>query len=363
MLKQKTMNIPIARPYIGETEKQAVLEVLESGQLAQGAQVKAFEEAFAAYHDARFGIAMNNGTTALIAALMAHQIGPGDEVIVPAFSFFATAACVLSVGARPVFADIEGDTMCLSPAAAEAAISPCTRAIMPVHLFGHLADMTAFETICRQHDLILLEDAAQAHGAKLGDYYAGNWGTASFSFYPTKNMSTSEGGLVLSNDEEITRQLRMIRNQGMNTQYYHEVVGYNFRMTNIAAAIGLAQLDRLPAWTEARIRNAAYFSENLRGVRLPVTKPGYRHVFHQYTVRVENRDAVVAQLNERGIGARVYYPLPIHQQPVFQKMDGYSKISLPETERAAQQVFSLPVHPLLSDEELAYIVQEVNSLC
>jgi dTDP-4-amino-4,6-dideoxygalactose transaminase len=234
---------------------------------------------------------------------------------------------------------------------------------MPVHLFGHLADMPAFEAICQKHGLILLEDAAQAHGALLDDQYAGSWGTASFSFYPTKNMSTSEGGMVLSNDDEITRQLRMIRNQGMNTQYYHEVVGFNFRMTNIAAAIGLAQLDRLPGWTDARIRNAAYLSDHLRGVRLPVTKAGYRHVFHQYTVRVEDRDAVVAQLNERGIGARVYYPLPIHQQPVFLKMDGYSDVSLPETEQAAKEVFSLPVHPLLSDEELNYIVQEVNTVC
>ncbi|MBZ0301533.1 MAG: DegT/DnrJ/EryC1/StrS family aminotransferase [Anaerolineae bacterium] len=360
------MNIGIAKPFIGDEEKQAVMEVLNSGQLAQGPRVKAFEEQFAAYHHVKHGIAVNNGTTALIASLMAHDIGPGDEVIVPAFTFFATAASVLAVGAKPVFADIEADTFCLSPEAAEAVITPQTKAIMPVHLYGHLADMPRFQALCERHHLILLEDAAQAHGACIGDQYAGTWGTASFSFYPTKNMTTSEGGMILTNDDEIARQLRMIRNQGMNTQYYHEVLGYNFRMTDLSAAIGLVQLQRLPEWTDRRIENADFLSETLRTVTTPVTRPDHRHVFHQYTVRVTegvDRDAAVKRLNERGIGARVYYPRPIHQQPVFQKLDGYADVTLPETDRATQQVFSLPVHPLLTDEEREYIVHEVNTLC
>lgn len=363
---EKTMNIGIAKPYIGDAEKQAVMEVLDSGQLAQGARVKAFEEQFAAYHNAKHGIAVNNGTTSLIASLMAHEIGAGDEVIVPAFTFFATAASVLSVGAKPVFADIEPDTFCLSPEAAEAAITDKTKAIMPVHLYGHAADMPRFKAICDKHNLALIEDAAQSHGAKIGDDFAGTWGTASFSFYPTKNMTTSEGGMVLTNDDEIARRLRMIRNQGMNTQYYHEVIGYNFRMTDISAAIGLAQLERLPAWTEQRITNADYLTETLKSVVTPVTRPGYRHVFHQYTVRVKegvNRDDVVKRLNERGIGARVYYPRPIHEQPVFQKMPEYANVSLPHTAKATDEVFSLPVHPLLTDEEREYITQEVNSIC
>lgn len=360
------MNIGIARPFIGEAEKQAVMEVLDSGQLAQGAKVKTFEEQFAAYHNARHAVAVNNGTTALIAGLMAHEIGPGDEVIVPAFTFFATAASVLAVGARPVFADIEPDTFCLSPESAEAAITPRTRAIMPVHLYGHTADMARFEALCQKYNLVLLEDAAQSHGAKSGDQYAGAWGTASFSFYPTKNMTTSEGGMILTNDDEIARRLRMIRNQGMNTQYYHEVLGYNFRMTDIAAAIGIVQLGRLPAWTDKRIENAEFFNETLRTVTTPITRPDCRHVFHQYTVRVRDgvdRDEVVKQLNERGVGVRVYYPRPIHQQPVFQQMNGYADVYLPETEKATQQVFSLPVHPLLTDEEREYIVREVNAIC
>lgn len=363
---EKILNIPIAKPYIGEAEKQAVMEVLNSGQLAQGAKVKAFEEQFAALHKAKHGIATNNGTTSLIAALMAHEIGAGDEVIVPAFTFFATASAVLAVGARPVFADIERDTFCLSPEAAEAAITPRTRAIMPVHLYGQIADMPRFAALCEKHNLVLIEDAAQAHLATMDGQFAGAWGTASFSFYPTKNMTTSEGGMILTNDDEIARRLRMIRNQGMGTQYYHEVVGYNYRMTDIAAAIGLAQMERLLQWTDQRIENARFYNDALHAVTVPVTHPGCRHVFHQYTVRVKDgisRDEAVKQLNARGVGVRVYYPLPIHRQPVFQQMDGYANVHLPETDKATGEVFSLPVHPLLTEEEREYIVREVNSIC
>jgi dTDP-4-amino-4,6-dideoxygalactose transaminase len=360
------MQIPIAKPFIGEEEKQAVVQVLSSGQLSQGPKVTEFEKAFAEYQGAKHGIATSNGTTALMAAMMAHGIGLGDEVIIPSFSFFATASCVLSVGARPVFADIDPVTFCLSPAAAEAAITPRTKAIMPVHLYGLPADMAAFEAICQKHGLVLLEDAAQAHGAAISKRRVGTWGTASFSFYPTKNMTTTEGGMVLTNDDEIARKLRMIRAQGMNTQYYHEVVGYNFRMTDMAAAIGLVQLGRLPEWSCSRVGNANYFSAHITSVTTPTTPPDYTHVFHQYTVRVPDevdREAVAKRLNEKGVGVRVYYPLPIHKQPVFQAMDGYKDVVLPETEKAAAQVFSLPVHPALTEEERAYIVREVNAAC
>ncbi|MHB8626257.1 MAG: SDR family NAD(P)-dependent oxidoreductase [Aggregatilineales bacterium] len=362
----KARQIPIAKPYIGEEEKQAVMSVLESGQLTQGACVAEFEEKFAAYHGVRHAVATNNGTTALMAALMAHDIGPGDEVIVPSFSFFATAACVLSVGARPVFADIDRESYCLSPDAAEAAITPRTKAIMPVHLYGQPADMPRFAAICRKYGLLLLEDAAQAHGAAIGSQTVGAWGTASFSFYPTKNMTTTEGGMVVTNDAEVARKLRLIRNQGMNHQYYHEVLGYNFRMTNMAAAIGIAQLKRLPGWTEQRINNANYFHANLKSVQTPRATPGTTHVYHQYTVRVPSdlsRDKVTQILNNKGIGVRVYYPTPIHRQPVFQKMGGYDNLALPETECATHQVLSLPIHPALTDDERDYIIREVNALC
>lgn len=358
------MQIPIAKPFIGEEEKQAVLAVLSGGQLSQGPKVAEFEQSFADYHGAKHGIATSNGTTALMAAMMAHDIGPDDEVIIPSFSFFATASCVLSVGARPVFADINADTFCLSPAAAEAAITPRTKAIMPVHLYGQPADMPAFEALCQKHGLVLLEDAAQAHGASIGKRRVGTWGTAAFSFYPTKNMTTTEGGMVLTNDDEIARKLRMIRAQGMNTQYYHEVVGYNFRMTDMAAAIGLVQLGRLPEWSCQRVGNANYYNTHLESVKTPPVMPDTVHVYHQYTVRVPDgadRDTVAKRLNDSGVGVRVYYPLPIHRQPVFQSRDGYSGLALPETERATRQVFSLPVYPSLTEEERAYVVQQVNA--
>ena len=360
------MKIGIAKPYVGEEEKRAVLDVLESGQLIQGAWVAELEERFAALHGATHGVAMSSGTTALTAALMAHELGPGDEVVVPSFSFFATASSVLAVGARPVFADIEPDTFNLSVEAAQAAITPRTRAIMPVHLYGHPADMPGFRALCDARGLVLLEDAAQAHAAAIGCRSVGTWGTASFSFYPTKNMTTAEGGIVLTNSDEIARRLRLIRNQGMNTQYVHELVGFNFRMTNLCGAIGVKQLERLQAWTEQRIANATCYRERLVRVTNPIVRAGYRHVFHQYTVRVPpgvDRDEVFARLARRGIGARVYYPLPIHQQPALLRTAWHHASSLPETERAAREVLSLPVHPLLTRDEVDYIVQEVNSVC
>ena len=360
------MQIGIAKPFIGDEEKQAVLAVLDSGQLIQGAKVAEFEQAFAAYHGAKHGIATSNGTTALMAVMMAHGIGAGDEVIIPSFSFFATASCIFSVGARPVFADIDPETFCLSPEAAEAAITPRTKAIMPVHLYGHPANMPRFDAICRKYGLLLLEDAAQAHGAAIGTRRVGTWGTASFSFYPTKNMTTTEGGMVLTNDDKIAEKLRMSRNQGMDHQYVHEMIGYNFRMTNLQAAIGVVQLGRLAGWTEQRIENANLFNSQLTSIKVPAIAPDATHVFHQYTVRVPDgvsRDAVTKRLNEHGIGVRVYYPTPIHKQPVFQKLGGYEKVALPETDKATLQVFSLPIHPALTSEEREYIVHEVNTSC
>lgn len=356
------MQIPIAKPTIGEKEKQAVLSVLDSGYLVQGAEVEKFEANFAEYHGAKFAVGVNNGTSALIATMMAHKIQRGDEVIIPSFSFFATASSIISVGATPVFADIDPSTFCLSPEAAEAAITPRTVAIMPVHLYGHPANMVAFSEICSKHGLILLEDSAQAHGAKIGNRFVGTYGTASFSFYPSKNMTTGEGGMILTNNEVIYRQLRMIRNQGMNQQYHHEVVGYNLRMMNLQAAIGNVQLESLSKWTENRIANAEYLNENLKYINTPTTLVDYKHVYHQYTIRVpaSERDQLVKQLNDRGVGARVYYPSLIHQQPA---MRDYQDFDLPESEKATHEVISLPVHAQLTQEEREHIVNVMNELC
>ncbi len=357
------MDIPVSRPYIGKEEKEAVMRVLESGQLAQGRTVEQFEAEFASYHQAKHAIAVNNGTTALTAALMAHGIGQGDEVIVPAFTFFATASSVLSVGAKAVFADIDPQTYCLNPAAVEAAITPRTKAVILVHLYGLIGEVEAIHTLCQQQGLALIEDSAQAHAAMLNGKYIGSWGTATFSFYASKNIMTGEGGMILSNDDAIDHRLRAIRNQGMYKTYHHDMLGFNFRMTEIAAAIGRAQLARLSEWTDERIRIAETFDECLKGVTTPYVPPGAKHVYHQYTVRVQgnaDRDAIVKQLNERGIAARIYYPVPQHRQPVFAAQN--ANVTLPETERAAREVFSLPLYPSLTAEERAYIVEEVNRL-
>lgn len=367
--------ISIAKPIIGEAEKKAVMEVLESGNLVQGDRVTAFEQAFAEFQGVKHAIATTNGTTALTTALFASGIQPGDEVIIPSFSFIATATSILSANAVPVFVDVEPETFCMDPDLVVQAITPKTKAIMPVHLYGQPANMPALNEIAQQYNLKILEDAAQAHGAKIDGVGVGGWGAAGFSFYATKNMTSGEGGMVTTNDDEIAALARMVRNHGMNKQYYHEVVGFNFRMTNIIAAIGLAQMSNIGEWNNKRIENATYFNEHIKSVQTPVIRDGYHHVFHQYTVVVPeeaDRDAMIEQLNKRGIGARVYYPLPIHCQPIFSQNrqagntcscgHGLDCPHLPVSTRLSKQVFSLPVHPALTQEDRERIVYEVNAL-
>ncbi len=351
--------IPIARPVIGEAEKQAVLRVLESGQLAQGRLVREFEEAFAQWLGVRQAVAVSSGTAALMLALQAHGIGPGDEVITTPFSFIATANAVLYVGARPVFADVCADDFNIDPTEVEARITPRTKAILPVHLYGHPAPMAEIMSIAQRHDLLVVEDAAQAHGAQLNSRKVGTFATACFSFYPTKNMTTGEGGMVTTDDSQIADLLRKLRDQGQAALYHHELLAYNWRMTEIAAAMGRAQFRRLDELNERRRRNAEYLSQRRKGVITPVEREGYRHVYHQYTVRVpQRRDALLEHLRERGIGTRIYYPTPIHQQPVYRKL-GYED-DLPIAQRLAAEVLSLPVHPSLTADELERIVESVS---
>jgi perosamine synthetase len=358
------VKVQIARPCLGEEERAAACEVLASGQLIQGEWVARFEERFARLHGARFGIATANGSLALTAALAAHGIGPGDEVIVPSFSFFATASSVVAVGATPVFADIEPETYGLCPTATEAAITNATRAILPVHLFGHLAQIDALRALCEQHDLPLIEDAAQAHLATDQGRHAGTWGTAAFSFHATKNMTTGEGGMVLTNDPQLAERLRRLRNQGRSGGPSHDTMGSNYRMSNLAAAIGLAQIDRLETLTEQRRANATRLRGGLEHVASPHERAGCRHVYQQYTVRVPpdvDRDTVLQHLAARGVGARVYYATPIHRQPAFEARETTKRAPLPVTERAAREVLSLPVHPLLSEAELDHVVTTTNA--
>jgi len=352
--------IPAAKPEIGAEERAAVERVMLSGMLAQGPEVAAFESEFSAIVDGRHSVAVNSGTSALHMAFVAAGIGAGDEVIVPSFSFAATANAVGLAGATPVFVDIELDHFNMDPAAVEAAITPRTRAIMPVHLYGHPADLVALTAIAEKHDLLLFEDAAQAHAASVNGKPVGAWGIAgSFSFYPTKNMTSGEGGMITTASDDLARMSRVLRNQGMERRYENEVIGFNTRMTDIHAAIGRVQLTKLAGWTAKRQENAAFFSANLQGVVTPPTADGAVHVFHQYTIRVvdQDRDAVAEELGKRGIGTGVYYPTPIHRLPSF-RLD----VDLPTTELATTQVLSLPVYPSLSQGELDSIVEAVNAV-
>ncbi len=356
--------VPAASPVIGEAEIAAAVRVLRSGRVVQGPEVAAFEDEFSALAGGRHCVAVNSGTSALQLSLIALGIGPGDEVVVPSFTFAATANVVRLAGAEPVFADIDPATFCVDPDAVAAAVGPRTAAIMPVHLYGHPAAMDRIVPLAERHGLAVVEDACQAHGAALGGTPAGALGTVGcFSFYPTKNMHALEGGMVTTADAETARTLRLLRNQGMEQRYANEIVGANMRLTDVAAAIGREQLKRLPAWTERRIANARFLDAKITAAAVPPVADGARHVYHQYTVRVAERDAVQRGLAERGIGSAVYYPTPVHRLRPF-LLDGRPdpRWDLPETERAAAEVLSLPVHPGVGDDDLARVADAVNEV-
>ncbi|MEQ7009248.1 DegT/DnrJ/EryC1/StrS family aminotransferase [Actinopolymorpha sp. B17G11] len=358
-----TGQISAARPLIGEEERQAVDRVLASGMMVQGPEVAAFETEFAALVDGRTCVAVNSGTSALHLGLLAAGVGPGDEVIVPSFTFAGTANAVALAGATPVFADIEPRFFCLDPASVEAAVTPRTVGIMPVHLYGHPADLDALQAIADRYGLALFEDACQAHLARWRGRPVGAFGkVAAFSFYPTKNMTTGEGGMVVCADEAVARKVRLLRNQGMERRYENEVVGFNTRMTDMAAAIGRVQLGRVTGWTARRRANAAVLSSELAveapGVALPQVAEGAEHAYHQYTIRTDDRDAIQSRLQEAGIGTGVYYPIPTHQLPSFASGAGCG-VELPVTEQVCREVLSLPVHPALSHPDLERIVAAV----
>ncbi|GAA1051949.1 MULTISPECIES: DegT/DnrJ/EryC1/StrS family aminotransferase [Dietzia] len=353
--------IPPAKPLIGDEERAAVDRVMRSGMIAQGPEVRAFEEEFSDHFGlGRDCVAVNSGTSGLHLGLLSSGIGPGDEVIVPSFTFAATANSVALTGATPVFADIDAHSYCLSPSSVEAAITDRTRAIMPVHIYGHPADMPAILRVAESRGLEVFEDAAQAHGASLNGIPVGAFGRfGMFSLYPTKNMTAGEGGMVSVADHETARKMRLYRNQGMETQYQNEVVGLNNRMTDIHAAIGRVQLTKVDAWTETRRANAAYLDAHLEGVAVPTVADGARHVYHQYTVRIAaDRDNFAAALKkEYGVGSGMFYPVPNHRLAPFA-----ADVELPETAAAARECLSLPVHPSIGEAELNRIVKAVNTL-
>jgi perosamine synthetase len=356
--------IPAAKPLIGEEERAAVDRVMRSGMIAQGPEVAEFEREFAEHFvQRRPVVAVNSGTSGLHLGLLAAGVGAGDEVIVPSFTFAATGNSVALTGATPVFVDIEPETFTLDPDAVARAVSPRTKGIMPVHLYGHPARMDELLEIASRAGVDVYEDAAQAHGAALDLRPVGTFGAfAMFSLYPTKNMTSGEGGMVSVAEEATARRVRLLRNQGMARQYENEVVGFNARMTDLHAAIGRVQLTKVAAWTAQRQANARFFDQNLTGVIRPTVAKGATHVYHQYTIRVQDdRDGFVQALSqEHQIGSGVYYPIPNHRLPSL--ADFAKGLDLPETEKASREVVSIPVHPSLSHADLERIVHAVNTV-
>ncbi|MBU7017892.1 MAG: DegT/DnrJ/EryC1/StrS family aminotransferase [Theionarchaea archaeon] len=355
--------IPIGQPFVGEEEIDAVKTVLKSGRLTSGPQLEKFEEEFSSYIGVNHAVCMNSGTSALLCALLAQNLK--GEVLTTPFSFISSASAIVFAQCSPVFVDIKDDYTIDEEKIPEY-ITSKTVAILPVHLYGNPCNMKVLVEIAEDYDLFLVEDACQAHGAEYKGKKVGGFGTGCFSFYPTKNMTTGEGGMVVTDDQEIARRCRLYRNVGQKTQYEYEFLGYNFRMTEISAAVGRVQLRKLDKFNEIRIKNAEYLSKNLNheGIEIPLTKEEKRHVFHQYTIRVTEsfpltRDELEKHLLNRGIGCRVYYPQPLHQLPLF---ESYAHKDLKKSEEASLQVLSLPVHPGVTHEDLDFITTCIGDI-
>jgi len=359
--------IQLSKPLIGEDEINAVAEVMKSGNIAEGQKVKNFEEYFAKYIGTDYAIAVNSGTAALHISLLAHNIGNSDEVITTPFSFIATANSILHTGATPIFADIDEKTFNIKPESIVEKITSKTKAIIPVHLYGHPSDMNVIMEIAEDYNLIVIEDACQSHGAEFNNKKVGSFETGTFSFYPTKNMTTGEGGMITTNNKNIVKRAKMIRSHGSSKRYFHEILGYNMRMTDISAAIGLVQLQKLDDFNEKRIKNAKYISNklcNIHGLTIPHIDKRCKHVFHQYTLKINNniisREKIEKILSEKEIVTGIYYPTPIHKQPFYKKL-GYNN-SFPISEKLSTEVLSLPVHPGLNSSELNKITETIKEI-
>lgn len=369
MTGRRRPRIRLAEPEsnVGAAELDAIRTVLASGALTNGPATAEFERRFAEIHQAEHAIAVANGTIGLAAMLIAYDIGPGDEVIVPSMTFVSTATSVLHVGAKPVFADILPDTFDLDPVDVERKISQRTKAILAVHYGGQPADLPALAKVATDHGVLLLEDAAQAHGARLHGRHAGTWGAAGmFSFTPTKNITTGEGGMVTTSDADVATRIRLLRNHGMTAAYHHALVGYNWRLTDIQAAIGTVQLGRLPGILERKRGNAERLGARLRGlagVTPPAVRDGAEHPYMLYTTLLDDgidRDAVLADLTGQGIEVKHYFP-PVHQQPIFAETTRAEAVVLPVTERVSRRMLSLPFHPGLGDAELTEIADRLGA--
>lgn len=361
--------IPVGRPVLGKEEEKAVIEVLRSGMLAQGKKVEELEKAFAKKIGAKYAIATSNGTTALHLALIAAGVKSGDEVITTPFTFAATGNAIVYVGAKPVFADVCEDDYNIDPKSIEKLITRKTKAILPVHIYGQAAKMGEIMKIARKHKLVVIEDACQAHLARQGKKYVGTFGDAgAFSMYPTKNMTTGEGGMVTTNSKKIADSLSLLRNHGMKERYYHDIIGYNFRMTDLGAAIGIEQLKKLSGHTQTRRKIASNYNKGLKdipGLILPEELKGNGHVYHQYTIRITSdfgwtRDEVMAELAKNDIGSAIFYPVPLYKQKAYKGIGRKSNCRV--TEMISKEVLSLPIHPALKDSEQKKIIKVIVSM-
>jgi perosamine synthetase len=362
--------IPIAKPNFGKEEVIAVKEVLESGLLASGPRTKSFEKEFAEYIGVKHAVAVANGTIALDVALKLLNLSPGDEVITSAFSFIASGNCILFQRAKPVFADIDPRTYNIDPSDVADKITANTKALIPVHMFGQPAKMDALKEIAEDKGIALVEDAAQAHGAKYKGQKTGSLGKMGcFSFYATKNMTVGEGGMITTNDPKLAEKARLLINHGQSRKYHHDTLGYNYRITELCAAIGSVQLQKLDRFNDKRRENAKLLTQGickLHGLSEPYVDNCVKHVFHQYVVRVEegfprDRDELVGYLNGKDIGVAVHYPLPIYRQPLYLKL-GYKGTNCPNTEEACRRVLSLPVHPLVDKEDIEYVLKVIKDV-
>jgi dTDP-4-amino-4,6-dideoxygalactose transaminase len=343
----------------------AIQGVLDSCQFTLGSEVAAFEEEFAAYSQAKFGIGVNTGTSALHLALLAAGVGPGDEVVTVPFTFIATASAIDYTGAKPVFVDIDPKTYTMDPAKIEAAITPKTKAIVPVHLYGQSADMDPILEIAKRHGLVVIEDACQAHGAEYKGRRAGSIGDMGcFSFYPGKNLGAyGEGGMVTTSNPEFTRTIRMLRDWGAEKKYHHVLKGYNFRLEGLQGAVLRVKLRYLEGWTEARRAAASHYDRLLAGsgVATPTAAAAVRHVYHVYAIRTTAREAWQQALQAQGIHTGIHYPIPVHLQPAFAEL-GYKAGQFPHSERAANEVLSLPMFPELTEAQIGEVSRAVRAL-
>ncbi len=356
----KKLSIPLSKVYMDEEIKKAVSKVLDSGWYILGEKVKEFEQRFARFYGVKQAVCTSSGTTAIFLSLIAIGLEPKDEVIIPSFSFISTASPIMHLGGKPIFVDIDPRTFTLVPDEVEKKVSKRTKAIMPVHLFGHPVDMDPIMEIAEENELFVIEDAAQAHGAEYKGRKVGGIGhVACFSFYPSKNMTVcGDGGMVTTNDEELAEKISMLRNHGRRGEkYIHRILGYNFRFNEIQAVIGMKQLERLPSWNEQRRRIAQIYNKALKdAVTVPIEEKWAKHVYHMYVIKINKRDELRLFLDERGVSTGIHYPVPIHKQPAIGKITG-SRLKLSKTEESANLVLSLPMYPQLTDSEIRYVCE------